>query len=61
MHQATKELAKLKSKARKKNLEEGNRNENDHIEFNVDMAKEWPSNHQQQIIIQAMRRQQAIE
>jgi hypothetical protein len=37
-------------------MEEGGRNENDHIELNVDMAKEWPQSHQQQILIQAMRR-----
>ena len=42
-------------------MEEGGRNENDHIELNVDMAKEWPQSHQQQILIQAMRRQQAID
>jgi hypothetical protein len=44
---ATKELAKLKMNARKKIMEEGGRNENDHIELNVDMAREWPQNHQQ--------------
>ena len=58
---ATRDLAKLKLQARRKLMEEGGRNENDHIELNVDMAKEWPQNHQQQILIQAMRRQQAID
>ena len=42
-------------------MEEGAHSENDHIEMNVDMAKEWPQNHQQQIMIQAMRRQQTID
>ena len=35
---------------------EGGRNENDFIEYNVDLAKEWPQNHQNQVLIQAMRR-----
>ena len=42
MHQAAKELAKLKKEARIKVMLEGGRNENDFIEQNADMAKEWP-------------------